>query len=459
MKRAACVVILLTLCGSAAAISWPLGGIGGRSVGSQWVDLVPSLSWSPSSLAFSNHSTGTLTSATFTLSNSGNDTAEDVTTSVTGAGFRLYSSTTFGNISSGRSRTAKVAFEPVAGVAYSGFLSYSAPNIARVGAALSGTGVAPEGVDSTPDAFIFTDQTDVALSSTITSATITVTGIDTASVISVTGGTYDVNASGSFTASSGTVSNGDTVRAQHTSSASNSAATDTVVTIGGVSGTFSSTTLAVDPYTIYWANSVTCADGVSSTVVGACTTTNAFSSMTDSLAQMSVNGNALVVTMSASSTTATANKTAMTAHQDVRWQADVKFGSVTATGNFSQLGRVSGPINSMTAMPEVYTSGGVIAGIRIKYQDGDLTQHTSANYPYAFQAGITYTIAMMIKGSTDTATTDGYYSLTINGADIIPETAIKTAGVTLNAATFGVQLQSGATTNIITFDNLSVGYK
>lgn len=98
------------------------------------------------------------------------------------------------------------------------------------------------GDDTTPNAFSFTDQTGVARSSTITSAAITVSGIDAAATISVTGGTYDVNGSGTFVSTSGTVDNGDTVRARHTSSASYSTATNTVVTIGGVSDTFTSTT-------------------------------------------------------------------------------------------------------------------------------------------------------------------------------------------------------------------------
>lgn len=96
--------------------------------------------------------------------------------------------------------------------------------------------------DTTPDAFSFTDQSGVALSSTITSAPITVAGIDAASAITVTGGTYDINGSGIFVSTEGTVSNGDTVRARHTSSASYLTATNTVITIGGVSDTFTSIT-------------------------------------------------------------------------------------------------------------------------------------------------------------------------------------------------------------------------
>lgn len=101
--------------------------------------------------------------------------------------------------------------------------------------------------DTTPNAFSFTDQSGVALSSTITSASITVSGIDAAATITVTGGSYDINGSGSFVTTPGTVNNGDTVRARHTSSASHETATNTVVTVGGVSDTFTSTTEEAEP--------------------------------------------------------------------------------------------------------------------------------------------------------------------------------------------------------------------
>jgi hypothetical protein len=97
------------------------------------------------------------------------------------------------------------------------------------------------GDDTTPDAFSFTDQTAVDVSTEITSAAITVTGIDAAADITVSGGTYSING-GAFTADAGTVSLGDEVRARHTSSASYVTATNTTVTIGGVSDIFTSTT-------------------------------------------------------------------------------------------------------------------------------------------------------------------------------------------------------------------------
>ena len=98
--------------------------------------------------------------------------------------------------------------------------------------------------DTTPDAFAFTDEPSVPRNSVRTSDSITVTGINAAATISISGnsGQYEKNGSGSWTSSAGTVSNGDTVRVRQTSSANHSTPTDTVLNIGGVTDTFSVTT-------------------------------------------------------------------------------------------------------------------------------------------------------------------------------------------------------------------------
>ena len=108
--------------------------------------------------------------------------------------------------------------------------------------------------DTTPDPFAFTSQTDVALNTVVTSNTVTITGISTPSPISITGGEYAIN-DGSFTSVSGTVNNGDSISVRLTSSNSYFATTNSTLTIGGVSSTFSVTTVAVttvagniDPY-------------------------------------------------------------------------------------------------------------------------------------------------------------------------------------------------------------------
>lgn len=97
--------------------------------------------------------------------------------------------------------------------------------------------------DTTPDAFSFTDVTGASLSTVYTSDPITVTGIDAAAAITITGGTYSING-GAFTSDAGNVSLNDTVRARGTSSGSYSTAVNVAVTIGGVSDTFTITTQA-----------------------------------------------------------------------------------------------------------------------------------------------------------------------------------------------------------------------
>lgn len=99
--------------------------------------------------------------------------------------------------------------------------------------------------DTTPSQFTFTDVTSASLSTVYTSNAITVAGINAAASISITGGSYSING-GSYVSSTGTVVNGDTVAVRGTSSGSFSTAVNVVLTIGGVSDTYSVTTLASD---------------------------------------------------------------------------------------------------------------------------------------------------------------------------------------------------------------------
>ena len=96
--------------------------------------------------------------------------------------------------------------------------------------------------DTTPDAFIFIDQTGVPLNTLRESNSITVSGITGPTPISITGGEYKIGA-GSYTSSPGTVNNGNTVTVRQTSSISFSTTTNTTLTIGAVSDTFSLMTL------------------------------------------------------------------------------------------------------------------------------------------------------------------------------------------------------------------------
>ena len=107
---------------------------------------------------------------------------------------------------------------------------------------ISVAAVAP---DTVPDAFSFASQTGVPVSTVITSATITPTGYDTATAISVAGGTYSVGCTATFTSTASTISPGSSVCVRHTSSAALGTSVNTTLTIGGVSATFTSTTTSI----------------------------------------------------------------------------------------------------------------------------------------------------------------------------------------------------------------------
>ncbi len=97
--------------------------------------------------------------------------------------------------------------------------------------------------DSVPDQFYFIDVTGADLSVVYPSNSITVTGIDAATAISISGGEYKIDG-GSYMTTTGTVANNTTVTVRQVSSASNSTKTSARLTIGGVSDDFDVTTKA-----------------------------------------------------------------------------------------------------------------------------------------------------------------------------------------------------------------------
>ena len=106
--------------------------------------------------------------------------------------------------------------------------------------------------DTTPDAFAFTDETDVAADGGQScGAAITVGGTNYPTTISATGDTgfgYKING-GTFTSASGTYAPNDTVAPCVNRSNNNSTTTTATLTIGGVSDTYSVTTAAGVSYT------------------------------------------------------------------------------------------------------------------------------------------------------------------------------------------------------------------
>lgn len=163
-------------------------------------------------------------------------------------------SSTSGSGNSGTITYAQTTTNSSSGASFTTTTTYTQPRgstryyWAQQGGLTSGsTSYTSPALDQSPTAFSFNDVTGASLSTTYTSNTITVAGLDygDSATVSVSGGTYSKN-SGGYTSSNGTAVNGDTFSVQQTSSGSFSTTTNCTLTIGTESDTYSVTTLAAD---------------------------------------------------------------------------------------------------------------------------------------------------------------------------------------------------------------------
>jgi hypothetical protein len=102
---------------------------------------------------------------------------------------------------------------------------------------------APVAVDTTPNAISFAATENAEPNAQITSPAVTISGINAATPISITGGEYSI-AGGAFTSTAGTISNGQTLTVRVTASDKTNTPKEITVTVGGVSAKFVVTTLA-----------------------------------------------------------------------------------------------------------------------------------------------------------------------------------------------------------------------
>ena len=96
----------------------------------------------------------------------------------------------------------------------------------------------PVEVDITPDSFAFEAKNDAMPGEIYTSNAITVSGINAAAPVSITGGEYAID-NGNFTSAAATVSAGQTIVVRATAASTLDSIVDVVLTIGGVKGTYS----------------------------------------------------------------------------------------------------------------------------------------------------------------------------------------------------------------------------
>jgi lysophospholipase L1-like esterase len=95
--------------------------------------------------------------------------------------------------------------------------------------------------DTVPDSFSFLDVAGAGPSTLFTSDQIEISGFTAPAAISISGGQYSING-GAFTSAAGAISPYDLVAIQSTSAATVSTAVNAVLTIGGVSDTYTVTT-------------------------------------------------------------------------------------------------------------------------------------------------------------------------------------------------------------------------
>ncbi|ROQ18573.1 hypothetical protein EDC38_2801 [Marinimicrobium koreense] len=123
--------------------------------------------------------------------------------------------------------------------------SESSVSSSSTSSSVSSSSSSSQPADLEPAPFSFEPQFDVEPGATLTSNTVTVSGIDAATAISVTGGQYSIDG-GAYTDADGEVDLDDEVRVQVTASGNFSTEASATLTIGGISGTFTVTTEAED---------------------------------------------------------------------------------------------------------------------------------------------------------------------------------------------------------------------
>jgi hypothetical protein len=187
-----------------------------------------------------NAALSTLTTAS-AVTISGINTTTPV--SVTGAGAQISINGgawgTSGNITSGQTLAVRLTS--------SAAFSTAITATVNVGGVSDTWSVTTLPADTTPDAFDFTPNvTNAALSTLTTASAVTINGINTTTPVSVTGAGAQISINGGAWATSGNITNGQTLAVRLTSSAAFGTAITATVNVGGVTDTWSVTTLPAD---------------------------------------------------------------------------------------------------------------------------------------------------------------------------------------------------------------------
>jgi len=110
--------------------------------------------------------------------------------------------------------------------------------------------------DMTPDQIVFFPANNIAIGASVVSNLVRITGLGTATPISIMGGEYSIASGGatscgaSYTPAAGTINSNSVVCVRHTSANSGSTDTTTILTIGTAAFTFRSTTVAAPLFSV-----------------------------------------------------------------------------------------------------------------------------------------------------------------------------------------------------------------
>jgi len=159
---------------------------------------------------------------------------------------------TSGNITNGQTLAVRLTSSAAFGSAHTATISIGSTDDEWV--------VTTVAADTTPNAFTFTDVTNAEPSTLTTSNTITITGINTTTPVSVTGTGAQISINGGAWGTSGNITNGQTLAVRLTSSASFATAMTATVNVGGVTDNWSVTTRAAANCantTMKWTNAST----------------------------------------------------------------------------------------------------------------------------------------------------------------------------------------------------------
>jgi YD repeat-containing protein len=171
-----------------------------------------------------------------------------VAVSVTGGQYRINGGawqTAAGAVSAGQSVQVQVQAPTTPGASQTATLT--------IGGVTDTFQVTTAAADTTPNAYDLGNPVTAASGAWSTSNTVTIAGIDAATVVSITGGQYRING-GAWQTTAGTVSAGQTIQVQVQAPTTAGASQTATLTVGGVSDTFQVQAASVDVSPVDWDN-------------------------------------------------------------------------------------------------------------------------------------------------------------------------------------------------------------